>query len=119
MQPPAMPQFAAAPVQHTPLPQPNPMVHSGENLQRQYPRNQTPPGDSNPIAQQSYPAMPMHMQGSSPHHNPYVSQGQPQYPVVQHAQTAVVGKKSSKWIWYVVALLVLGASAGALLAMIL
>jgi len=121
MQPPAMPpQHAPQHVSHQNL-----MQSADNNAQRHFPRGQTPPGDSTPLPlQQSYPQMPMHMQGSSPNHapqqHPYISQGQPQYPMMPGSgtQPSLVKKKpgSNKWIWYVVALLVLGATAGALLA---
>ncbi len=127
MQPPPMPQQQQAPPQHQHASHQN-LMPSGDNLQRHFPRGQTPPGDSTPMPpQQSYPQMPMHMQGSSPNHapqNPYASQGQPHYPqaMMQNpnglgSQTSLVKKKgSNQWIWYVVVLLVLGATAGALLA---
>ncbi len=139
MQPPAMPQGQGQPQHQSLNPQPSPhshpghaphgspqMVSSGEQQQRHFPRGPTPPGDSTPLPpQQSFPQMPMHMQGSSPHHaplqapNPYVSQGQPNYPQAA-SHTALVGNKpasSKRWVWFVLALLVLGASAGAILAM--
>ncbi len=118
MHPPAMP-----PTQQGPGQPPQQLMQSGESP-RNYPRGPTPRGDSTPVPpQQSFPQMPMHMQGSSPNHAP-PQQHYQNYPTPQGqragSQTSLVGGKkpaSKKWVWWVVALLVLGASAGALLAM--
>jgi len=112
-------------MQHMPH-MPHAHMQSGDN-QRHFPRTPTPPSDSTPIAS----FLPMHMQGSSPNQVPlghYVSQSQPPYlnpanpassaVVHSHAgsRTSLTKPSSKKWMWWVVALLVLGATAGALLA---
>jgi serine/threonine protein kinase len=130
MQPPAMPSGQANGPSMQPPPQlaPPPMqgqqlMQSGDNLRGQFPRSPTPPSDpsvsSGMPPQQSFPQMPSNMQGSSPNHHAHYPNAAPQF---QHAsQSSVANKKpagaSKKWMWWVVALLVLGATAGALLAM--
>ncbi|MBA2541777.1 MAG: protein kinase [Deltaproteobacteria bacterium] len=125
MQPPAMPTpLPQAPQHHTPnssgLSGPSghgQQLHSGDNA-RNFPRAPTPPHESGGMPpQQSFPQMPSNMQGSSPNHHPLHYQNPPFNPKAA-SQTGLVNKSSSKkWVWWVVALLVLGASAGALLAM--
>jgi len=112
MAPPPMPQPGPSMQQslHPHMPSPVPGMH---DAMRQYPRPPTP----NP----GYPQGPMMMQGSSPNHagmsypTPHPHAPQPMYP----SQTSMVGNKSARWVWWVVALLVLGAASGAVLAVML
>ncbi len=94
---------------------------------RQHPRSPTPPGDPSTQPHASYPQMPMGMQGSSPNHQSLQQGNYPQpMPHMQSgptygappSQTSMPGGRSSKWVWWVVALLVLGAASGAVLAMV-
>jgi serine/threonine protein kinase len=90
---------------------------------RNYPRPQSPPHDPSLPPQASYPQMPINMQGSSPNHHPgYPNMGGGQvqgYMGQAASQTSMTRGSSKKWVWWVVALLVLGAGAGALLATVL
>jgi serine/threonine-protein kinase len=100
--PPTMPANAvmmqqsspALPMQHRNMPTPasgTPMVQ----MQSPVPMASPMPVQNRPIAQGSYPA------------------AAPQYPVVRRQPSS-----SKKWIWWVVALLVLGAGAGAAAALL-
>jgi eukaryotic-like serine/threonine-protein kinase len=137
--PPMMPPAVPGPTERTPQPHvPQQQQQHSPPLQpmqmadsmRNYPRPQSPPSDPSLPPQASYPQMPNNMQGSSPNHQALGHGGYPMANVAgggqvqgymgqAASQTSLVHGSSKKWVWWVVALLVLGAGAGALLATVL
>jgi hypothetical protein len=108
-----------------PLPQGNPAAQSSSGMMRMGP------------AQGAQPAQPARMQTPVPHHMPQSPPPQ-QYPMAtnappmssqgaMHPQASIPplqthttrGGGSAKWLWWVVALLALGAATGAVLALVL
>jgi serine/threonine-protein kinase len=118
--PPPMPGMSAPMIGPPPGPAPSPFaVQSSPSLAPLGPDPYgTPPGAPTPYPM---PAMAGMQAGHRPSY-PAMPPGQPQASMIgMHppASASAAARGSTKWVWWVVALLVLGAGAGAVLALIM